>query len=48
MVMVPLTLRMGLEPILPVKGTVIADTVLNFDGDLHGQGHVDVVKPDLK
>ena len=28
--------RMGSRPILPVKGTVTIDTMLNFDGDCDG------------
>ena len=33
---------MSQEPILSVKGTVTIDTMLNFDGDFHGDWHVDV------
>ena len=39
-VRVPLVDIMGLEPILSIKGIVITDTIINFDGDFHG--HVDV------
>ena len=27
------SIRMGSRPILPIKGTVAIDTILNFDGD---------------
>ena len=30
---------MGLEPILPVKVPITMGTMLNFDGDCHGDGH---------
>ena len=32
--------RMGVQPVLPVKVSVIIDTMLNFDGDFdeHGDG----------
>ena len=38
MVTVRLMVRMGTEPILPIKRSVSIGTMLNFDGDRHGDG----------
>ena len=34
--------KMGVQPILPIKVSVIFDTMLNFDGDFDGHGDGDV------
>ena len=38
MVMVRLTGKMGVEPILPIRRAITISTMIKLDGDWHGEG----------